>query len=58
MTLLLINSMPQLTIKSLFPFILSRILLFSINASQVLCVGTVENVSTLGISLIYNQISL
>ena len=58
MTLLLITIMPQTIYKEFISLHFSVILSSSINASQESCVGTVENMSTRGICLIYNQISL
>ena len=57
MTLLLIAIMPQIIYKEFIPFKFSSILLFSVDVSQESCAGTVENMSTLGICLIYNQMS-
>ena len=48
-TFLLIAVMPQNIYKEFTIF-----LLFSVNAFQESCVGIVENMSTLGICLIYN----
>ena len=56
MTLLLIVIMPQIIYKEFISFIFPSIL--SVDASQESCVGTGENMRTLGICLIYNQISL
>ena len=58
MILLLIVIMPQIIYKECISFYFPSILLSSVDASQELCVGTVENMSTLEICLNYNWISL
>ena len=56
MTLLLIAIMSQVIYKEFISFYFPNILF--VNASQESCVGFVENMSTLGIHLNYNRISL
>ena len=57
MTFLLITIMPQIIYRVHFFYFCST-LLSSFDASKESCVGTVESRRTLGICLIYNQISL
>ena len=54
MTALLNAVMPKIIHKELISFYFPCILLSLVNVSQESCVCTVENMSTLGIYLIYN----
>ena len=51
MTFLLITGMPQIIYKEFISFYFTSILVSSVNSSQESCVGTVENMSMLGICL-------
>ena len=54
MTFLHIAIVPQIIYRELISIYFSSILLSSVDASQESCVGIVENMTTLGICLIYN----
>ena len=58
LTFLLIAIVPQIIYRVHLSFYFPSILLSSIDSSQGSCIDTVENMSTLGMCLIYNQISL